>query len=382
MSYSKYYSSNFNNSNQTEPAKSSAAFGASLKSPIKLSEGKKPKNSLDFNSLKYPMDISSEELGHYIVFYLISNSHGSVVNADKEMASRVGLAEKEAVLYDDATEKTKYNVKDFRKNNDNDEGFKYQSSLKPENSILSSVPTHTITTGAITLYMPQNVSVNYGMAYGVEGTELSGQIVSTINKARKQSGMAAFKTIAGGVVAGAIDKTAQIVGDALGSSGLDVGNPQKILSKALGVALNPHEEQFFEKPNFRSFSYTFDFFPRNAREAKEVHNILWMFKYHQHPSLDGGPGGFSGRYFKVPSEFEIFYYYKNDVNDFMNKISRCVLESLDIQYSADGQFSTFDETRFDSGDMTVKGAPMTHIKATLKFNETTYLTKQQIAKGY
>jgi len=360
---------------------SSSAFGSSLKSNISFNEGKTKKGALDFTSLKYPLDISSEELGHYMVFYLISNSNSTVVSADSEMAARVGLADKQAVLYDDASEKTKYNVKNFRANNNSEDGFKAQSSLKAENSILSSVPTHTITTGAITLYMPPNVSVSYGMTYGVEGTDLTGDIVGSINKARGQAGLDKFKTIAGGVAGGVIDKVTSVASEFLSGTGV-TGDPKKVLSKALGIAQNPHEEQFFEKPNFRSFSYTFDFWPRNEREAHEVHRILWMFKYHQHPSLDGGPGGLSGRYFKVPSEFEIFYYFKNDVNDFMNKISRCVLESMDIQYAADGQFSTFDPSQLEAGTMKIKGAPPTHIKATLKFNETSYLTKQQIAKGY
>lgn len=361
---------------------SSSAFGSSLKSNISFNEGKTKKGALDFTSLKYPLDISSEELGHYMVFYLISNSNSTVVSADSEMAARVGLADKQAVLYDDASEKTKYNVKNFRANNNSEDGFKAQSSLKAENSILSSVPTHTITTGAITLYMPPNVSVSYGMSYGSpEATDLTGDIVGSINKARGQAGLDKFKTIAGGVAGGVIDKVTSVASEFLSGTGV-TGDPKKVLSKALGIAQNPHEEQFFEKPNFRSFSYTFDFWPRNEREAHEVHRILWMFKYHQHPSLDGGPGGLSGRYFKVPSEFEIFYYFKNDVNDFMNKISRCVLETMDIQYASDGQFSTFDPSQLEAGEMKIKGAPPTHIKATLKFNETSYLTKQQIAKGY
>ena len=98
------------------------------------------------------------------------------------------------------------------------------------------------------------------------------------------------------------------------------------------------------------------------------------------PSLEGG-AGFSGRFFKVPSEFEIFYYYKGLQNDFLNKITRCTLQDMTVKYGPDGQWSTFDDDSFQSvGNVT--GAPPVSISVSLKFVENMYLTKQQIQKGY
>ena len=98
------------------------------------------------------------------------------------------------------------------------------------------------------------------------------------------------------------------------------------------------------------------------------------------PSLEGG-AGFSGRFFRVPSEFEIFYYYKGLQNDFLNKISRCVLSDLSIKYGPSGQWSTFDWTTSNDSNR-LAGAPPVSISASLTFLESMFLTKQQIEKGY
>jgi hypothetical protein len=55
-----------------------------------------------------------------------------------------------------------------------------------------------------------------------------------------------------GVAGGSLMKALDEVGASLGA-----GEPAKLATKAFGIALNPHEEQFFEKPDFRSFSYSF-----------------------------------------------------------------------------------------------------------------------------
>ena len=139
------------------------------------------------------------------------------------------------------------------------------------------------------------------------------------------------------------------------------------MSKAFGVAINPHEEQFFEKPNFRSFDYNFEFFPRNREEMEAVKNIVFLFKYHMHPTLDKGAGG---RLFRVPSEFEIHYAHLGEANQHLNKIARCVLKGMDVVYGPEEQFSAF------------KGGAPVSTKITLQFEETQFITKDEIYEGY
>jgi hypothetical protein len=112
-----------------------------------------------------------------------------------------------------------------------------------------------------------------------------------------------------------------------------------LISKSVGMAFNPHEEMFFEKPEFRSFSYTFDFWPKSEAEMKDVNKIIFLFKYHMHPTLETKKTG--GRFFKVPSEFEIHYAYLGQENEYLNKISRCVLKDMSVKYGPGEQFSAF-----------------------------------------
>jgi len=329
---------------------------------------------LSFTSLKYPLDVGSNELGHFIVFYMVSTNSLSTntVNADRQFASKVGL-NAGTTIYDTATNETI--VKDIKSQN---EGNIQTSQVDRGNSVFSKVPTHTVTTGAITLYMPPDISVNYSQQYDTgESAGITGEALATLRK--DNSGLDKMKDVAFGTIASIGQKAASMISEAL-SSVDGLGDPFRITTKSLGLAINPQEEQFYISPSFRSFSYNFDFYPKNQQESREVHNILWLLKYHMAPSLEGG-AGFSGRFFKVPSEFEIFYYYKGLQNDFLNKITRCTLQDMTVKYGPDGQWSTFDDDSFQSvGNVT--GAPPVSVSVSLKFVENMYLTKQQIQKGY
>src|SRR6056300_937363 len=334
------------------------------------------KDPLKFAGLRYPLDIGSEGLGHYVIFYCISNNFGSGTSSDKVMAARVGLAKPIIGRGGGGRDTGDPQIKDLRVNQ---QGVN-PGSLKSNNSVISKFPTHSVSTGAIALYLPPGVKVSYGMTYDVEPTDLSGQLLGTIGEAKSATG--AFekaKTLGMGVIGGAATELGKAVGDLFGNA--SIGDPVKLGSKALGIAINPHEEQFFNKTNFRSFNYTFTFFPKSEDEMEMVHNIIWLFKYHMHPGYDASSVG--GRVFKVPSEFEIFYYYKNNRNDFLNKIARCVLETMDVTYGPEGKFSSFNEYIMNTGiGETIKGAPPVQTNMSLKFNETTFITKSDIERGY
>jgi hypothetical protein len=242
--------------------------------------------------------------------------------------------------------------------------------LKKTNSVLSEFPTHSRTTAAIALYMPPGVSVQYKMSYDASPTDMSGQVAKALGKGKSADTTSdAVKAYVQGITGGLGTAGKKIIDDI--GQGLSAGEPAKLIGKAFGVAMNPHEEQFFEKPNFRSFSYDFEFWPRNEREAREVEKIIFLFKYHMHPSVDKGSGG---RLFKVPSEFEIDYCYLGGNNSHLNRISRCVLEDMSVSYGPEEQFSAFRPD--ERGAM-----PVTH-KLSLSFQETTYITKEQIYEGF
>ena len=60
----------------------------------------------------------------------------------------------------------------------------------------------------------------------------------------------------------------------------------------------------------------------------------------------------------------------------MNKISRCVLKDMSVKYGPDEQFSAFRPSK--NG----KGTPPVSTSMTLSFQETQFITKQDILAGY
>jgi len=337
------------------------------KSPLEIDDSpseKLSKDPLQFSYIQYPLDLTSNETGHYILFRAISNEYDNVTG-DLSVANKLG---NNLNLPGTADDGFGPNIDSFRQlKNLSGETIK---PLKASNTVLSEFPTHSRTTAAIAMYMPPGVSVNYKMAYDASATDMSGQVAKAISAAKSADNTTkSVEAIISGVTAGLATAGKKIVDDI--GQGLSAGEPSKLIGKAFGVAMNPHEEQFFEKPDFRSFSYSFEFWPRNKEEADAVEKIIFLFKYHMHPSKEGGAGG---RLFKVPSEFEIDYCYLSGNNSRMNRIARVVLEDMSVTYGPEEQFSTFESD--ERGAM-----PVTH-KLELSFRETTYITKDLIYEGY
>jgi len=143
-----------------------------------------------------------------------------------------------------------------------------------------------------------------------------------------------------------------------------------LANKVFGQADNPFVEVFFNTMNVRSFTYNFNFAPRNEAETMEIQEIIQLFRFHMAPELQGG----NSRYLTLPSEFDIHYMYKASngqsyENDYYNRISTCVLENVSTNYTPNGVKSFAD------------GAP-TQITMSLTFRETETLTKEKINQGY
>ena len=179
-----------------------------------------------------------------------------------------------------------------------------------------------------------------------------------------------LKAIGQGAISGLGQYGKNVIGEAISMVG--AGDPVKLLSKSLGVAVNPQQEQFYVGPDFRSFSYSFDFWPRSQAELDAANNIILLFKYHSHPDLELSKSG--GRMFFVPSEFEIHYLHMGKQNQYMNKISKCVCTSVDVDYGPEGEFKTFVADG--------RGAAPVHYKLTLGFTELELMTKDKIYNGY
>lgn len=321
---------------------------------------------LEFTNIKFPRDLGNTDQGHYMIFYVISNTHSKI--QDKKFNEQLLGSAFVTEIEDYGVSETQYNVARLRDGRTN-------SAVKigrpTKNSVTSTRPTHSTATAAVALYMPPGINVKYDVANGPTELGMAGLGVKTFaNVAGAANDEAQMDAFLSGLKGVAFEGAKRLGVGALEAFGAgDVGGA---ITKVTGFAENPFSEVVFEKVNHRAFNYTFNLTARNKEEVEDINKIITLFKYHMHPSLSFDVAG--GRYFKVPSEFEIHYAYQGQLNNYLNKISRCVLTGCEVNYGGE-EFTTFRQ--FDND-----GAAPVQISMTLSFTETEIMTKETIAEGY
>ena len=360
-----------------------AAVDLLKRNPLEIDHSKSPtahltRNPLEFQHIQFPEDLGADG-GHYMIFYSISNNKS--LTADKEFNDKIGVS----IDSEDITENvvgnnpfgytetkkvgTKYSSKGILL--DRAGGSQIKIGKPAANSVLTGgLQTHSTVTGGVALYMPPGIKASYSAETGHSELGLAGMMAGTVSRAMASpntEGMVSefLKGIGGGMLTAA-RKMAIGVGEAAGLG--DIGGA---ITKVTATAENNFSEAVFEKINPRQFSFTFNLIARNRQEAQTIQKIIKFFKFHMHPELDEATGG---RYFRVPSEFEIHYAYNDQKNNYLYELSRCVCNSVEVDYGGDN-FQTFRQ--FDG-----EGAAPVNISMTLTFTETTVLTKAQIAEGY
>ncbi len=142
-------------------------------------------------------------------------------------------------------------------------------------------------------------------------------------------------------------------------------------------------ELMFEGIGRRNFSYEFTFLPRSELEAIIIDEIVFAFKYHMASNLVKGTGG---KEYTIPDMFDIQYMYHGGENSFLNRISTCALESMDVSYGGD-KYQTYPlagkgGVRSSTGQLPGKGTPPTSTKISLAFQELELITKDKVLQGY
>ena len=342
------------------------------KSPLEMKTGAPTahlvENPLAFTNIQFPRDLGIGG-GHFIIFYSISNNKS--LATDKKFNKEIGVSIEQDMpsSYQEYLRgEKKYNIKKLKKSKN---GGEVQIGRPAANSVLTGgLQTHSTVTGGVSLYMPPGIKASYSAATGHSELGKAGMLAGTISRMMSGKDTAtqveeALKGLGGFALTAARDMAVG-VGETMG-----LGDIDGAISKVTATAQNNFSEAIFEKINERSFSYAFKLIARNKDEAQDIQKIIKFFKFHMHPELDMANGG---RYFRVPSEFEIHYAYNDQKNNYLHELSRCVCTSVDVEYGS-GDFQTFRQ--FD-----VEGAAPVEITLSLGFTETTILTKQQIIDGY
>lgn len=217
---------------------------------------------------------------------------------------------------------------------------------------------------AISLHMPNQMNTRYSVQWDEKDTMVESMALGAIAGGIDTS-VAASKAFfgTGSVSSEIMDGLSNASG---GAAAVGLSLPgQSIMQKLSGMAPNPRKEQLFKQVDFRTFQFTYEFWPRSEKEAQNVQNIINTFKYHMHPEYKDTMNFL----YVYPSEFDIFYYHGSQENLKVNRHTSCVLTEMNINYAPQGQFTTFPD-----------GTP-TQINVTLTFKELATLTKEKIEDG-
>ena len=297
-------------------------------------------NPLQFSPVQYPLDLGSAELGHYILF------------------------ESGFVGYSPQT--SQFRSKRVSKGKDRwgHEQFAYEPFEKQK--ISAKTPSHSISTSGIALYMPPSVKVSYNQSYDADTeTGLVGDLEAAgVAVAGAEGTAAKVEAALSGVIGATARNAKQILGEFVSLAG--VGDPIRFAAKRAGVAVNPRSEAFYNSPNQRTFSFTFDFWPRSMEEAEAVEKIIAIFKYNSAPGFKAGT---LGSVFTIPNYWKISYMFNSTENTALNMIGACYCTDVEVDYAPDGQWTTF-------GD----GKPV-HTRMTVNMLEDRIITKQDIEQG-
>ena len=249
-----------------------------------------------------------------------------------------------------------------------DKGFDVGKSMVR----VKRAPTTRLET-AIAMYMPPSVNVSYAANY--IDTEIGAFSVGA------GAAVKAFRDSDGKLAAGArsfLDTVPdelknvaarQILG-AIGSIIPGTQGLEEVVGMATGQIIADRMELAFKGLPKRGFQYTFKMIPKSEQEAEEIRKIVFTFKANMLPEIKEGT---AGRGMVVPNTFDIRYMYMNRDNDFLHKISTCVLESMNVTYGGD-RYRTFP----DAGD----GTPPVETTMTLNFKELELITKERVYEGF
>ena len=370
------------------------------------------RNQVDVKTHQFPLDIMSDpglgNHGHYIMFFINEQEtaklrFGGERAKDSGVNMRKALGEKRSPEFITPTRVNQITGKSEPKKKRNTDalnnsvieignsgagiqaignagfdaimggGITNKGALIDDNPIVSvSRPaTHRLDT-AIALYMPQSLSVNYGSRY--VDTEISplgaavGQVAEGLVSGEVQSFTDAVK-VAGDKVPAALKTKLQQAGlsfaDLIGATGA-----REAFEISRGEVITQRMELAFKNVNRRNFTYNFKMIPKNEKEAEEIRKIIYAFKFNMLPEMSTGRKGVTMTF---PNTFDIEYKFMQRDNDYLHRVSTCVLENMTVTYGGD-RFRTFAP----KGD----GAPVVETTINLAFKELELITRERIEEGF
>ena len=339
--------------------------------------GKVNRDPLGFSTLSYPMNVQQNfQNGHYMLFY-VNVQDKTKYQYSEDTSKQINdnfKGESDKELRYQKLRQIKNKKRALKKAYTDEEALLAQENARSGQSnvkkgVSALFNNTTRISDSVALYLPPNVEDNTTAGYNDMRTGLAGYLAATgIDLRGKDAAAIAQSVVASG--GQLLDAAAKRAVSELAEVTLGAEGTTELINKAFGQADNPYMEVLFDAMALRTFTYNFNFAPKNEQEAIEVKKIIQIFRFHMTPELRGGQSRFLG----LPSQFDIHYMFlsKDGVaseNNYYNKIATCVLQNCAVNYTPTGVKSFED------------GGPTT-TTMTLTFKETELLTKEKVAEGF
>jgi hypothetical protein len=211
--------------------------------------------------------------------------------------------------------------------------------------------------GTILLPVPEAITDSNGVTWGEDRLNgLAATALGVFSNAMKSN---TFGGALKELTSGAKDAVGGLMGDEMTASAINSslaavainaivpGSVQAtgVITRQTGAILNPNMELLFNSVQLRTFSFDFDFAPRDSRESNEIKKIIRAFKVSMN-AKNGSTGDDSsnGLFIKSPDVFQLTYKTGGKNHEFLHKFKPMALLNMAVNYTGAGTYATYDNT--------------------------------------
>ena len=209
--------------------------------------------------------------------------------------------------------------------------------------------TNKRTIGTVILPIPGGIQDGVGVGYGDSRMTPLDMAKANIALTTVSEGFTAGITEAGRAaqnVAGAFGDNKKALAAVI--AGMAAGG-QDLLTRTTGAIANPNMELLFNGPELRTFSFQFLLAPRSQEEAKTIIQILRFFKQGMAPIRTK-----SRLFLKSPHTFQLSYRNsRGQDHKYLNKFKECALANFGVNYTPNGNYSTYEDGVMTAYQMTM-----------------------------
>jgi hypothetical protein len=143
--------------------------------------------------------------------------------------------------------------------------------------------------------------------------------------------------------------------------------PWNRIPNFVGHPINPMIEIMFLSTDLRKFDFVFLMAPSSEKETQTMESIIKNLRKYAAPDINNATAGL---FFDSPHQFVIKFYHRGEENKHIPKIRKCVMTNINVNYTPQGDWSTFSN-----------GAPVACM-ISMTFEEMEIVHKQLIEKGF